>query len=89
MRKAKDSTLEMQALKDRIKSLEEQNKKLENDIEKRDLEIQNLLLENIRHLRVIAQLKGEEDPVLRTKRIAITVAEAICESIKEKYEEPE
>lgn len=88
MRKAKDST-EIQALKDRIKSLEEQNKKLNKDVEKRDLEIQNLLLENIRHLRVIAQLKGEEDPVLRTKRMAMVVAEAICESIKEKYEEPE
>lgn len=88
MRKAKEST-EIQALKDKIKSLEERNERLEKDIEKRDLEIQNLLLENIRHLRVIAQLKGEEDPVLRTKRIAITVAEAICESIKEKYEEPE
>lgn len=88
MRKAKDST-EIQALKDRVKSLEEQNKKLNKDVEKRDLEIQNLLLENIRHLRVIAQLKGEEDPVLRTKRMAMIVAEAICESIKEKYEEPE
>lgn len=88
MRKAKDST-EIQALKDKIKSLEACNERLNKDIEKRDLEIQNLLLENIMKSKTIAQLKGEEDPVLRTKRIVITVAEAICESIKEKYEEPE